>query len=299
MPPHADRPGDLQSVEVFSSLGDENRLAIVGALHEHDDATPMSFSTLYDHVDVDDTGRFNYHLSQLVPHFVAKREEGYGLTGAGRRLARAVAAGTFTDVPRLEPFAIDGRCYACDDDALEASYDDEAFAIRCRHCDELILDVHVPPTVVRGRSPSEVVDAFERWSKLQVDQARHGICPDCGGAVESAVATDVASEIEFDAAPTFTCSVCGRRAVTSVGALAARHPAVREFHDERGESLDDRRYWEIDQYVAGQHVEVRSRDPWLFCVSFHAAGDACHVEIDGTLEVVRVEIAAGEAPGDV
>jgi hypothetical protein len=74
---------DLDGVspeEAFAVLGNEIRLDIIHVLwqadpaHEYDDvsntAETISFSELRRRVDIDDNGKFNYHLSQLVPHFV-------------------------------------------------------------------------------------------------------------------------------------------------------------------------------------------------------------------------------------
>ena len=77
--PELDLDG-LTPDEAFAVLGNEIRLDIVRVLwnadaaHEYDDvsdtAETISFSELRRRVDIDDNGKFNYHLSQLVPHFV-------------------------------------------------------------------------------------------------------------------------------------------------------------------------------------------------------------------------------------
>jgi len=287
----------LDSADAFSLLGDRTRLRIVSVLHDDQTDAPIQFSAIYDRVDVGDSAQFNYHLKQLTPHFVRKvGDGGYELTAAGRRLARAVAAGTYTDSPHLDPFEIDGTCYACGENALRAAYEDETVSIDCRACGEILLEVQAPPTVVRDREPEAVVDAFDRWSRTQVRQATRGICPDCGGAVEPSIIEEVSESIEFEALAAFECTVCGRRTVTSFGGIAYQTPEVEQFHHRRGEPLRDRPYWEVPQYVTGDHVRVVSRDPWSVRVSFFADGDACHVEIDGDLEVAKIEIVPGESP---
>lgn len=294
----SDKGRAVDPADAFSLLGDETRLEIVAALQDASPDTPVQFSTLYDRVDLRDTAQFNYHLKRLRPQFVSRSDDGYDLTEAGRRIARAIAAGIYTDAPRIEPFEIDGRCYACDDDALWASYEDERFVIDCRGCGELVLKVSVPPSVVYGRDPEDFLEAVDDWSRLQVEQARRGVCPDCGGAVDPSVTERVHETIPFDAVARFDCTVCGRRVMTSFGGLAYRHPAVRAFHRRRGELLEERPYWEVGQYVAGDGVRIRSRDPWRIRVSFFATGDACRVEIDGDLEVVRTEVVPDGAPAD-
>lgn len=283
----------VDPADAFSLLGDPSRLQIVTALQEAVDAAPVAFSTLYDAVDVDGTSRFDYHLDELVPHFVDRSEEGYDLTAAGRRVARAVAAGTYTDAVRLAPVAIDGECYACGDAALSAAYGGERFRVDCSACGEDVLAIRVPPSVVRGREPREAVDAVERWSRTQVDQATRGLCPTCGGAVEPAVVEDLGAAVDPDVAAAYDCTVCDRQVLTSFGALAAREEAVVEFLAERGRAPTDGRYWERDAWVSGEPVAVDSRDPWRVRVTVQADGDDCRVTFDGDLEVVDVTVADG------
>lgn len=295
--PNGDNDGDPDGTEgspvaadVYALLADETRVEILGVLHEVPMEPPVSFSTLYDHVEASDTAQFNYHLKQLTPQFVTKREAGYELSAAGRRLARAVTAGIYTEIPRIEPFDLEGHCYACGAAALRGAYEDEQFTIDCTACGELVLGVRVPPTLARGRTPAAFVTAFEEWSRMQTAQASRGLCPDCGGAVDASVTDDVHETITFEAVVAYDCTVCGRRAMTSFGSVASFHPEVQQFHEARGTSIRDRPYWEVDQFVTGDHVDVLSRDPWRVRVSFFADGDACHVELDGAANVVDVDV---------
>lgn len=275
------------SAAVFSLLGDERRLKIVAALHE---GAPLSFSELYERVSFDDSGQFNYHLSQLRPHFVTKRDGAYVLTAAGQRIARAVAAGFYTDAPEVPPFAVDGECTVCGESSLVASYADERVAIECAACGEPVLRVSVPPSLFRERDPEAALEAFERWSTSQVSQAREGLCPDCGGWIERAVTWTPPEETPFSVLPTFNCGVCGRRVVTSFGALAARDPRVQAFHERHGVNLDDRHYWEIEQFVTDEHDEILSEEPLRVRVTFEAGDEICRVVLDADHEVRDIEI---------
>lgn len=288
----ADEPADVDAADAFSTLGHPLRLEIVTALHEHSGDSPLAFSSLYEQVDAEDTASFNYHRDRLVPHFVSKTADGYELTAAGERIARAVTAGTYTDAPRVEPFDLDGRCYRCGAAALRGSYEDERFRVDCLDCDGTVVAVAVPPSLVRGREAGAFADAFDRWARFQVEQARQGICPDCGGAVEPSVVENTHDTISFDHLARFECTVCGRTVVTSFGALAAEESAVKAFHRRRGDSLESRPYWEIPQYVSAEHVDVVSRNPRLFRVTFVSDGDACLVDVDGNLDVVGVDVVA-------
>jgi len=83
------------SEDAFQALASDVRLAVLVHLLRAEGAP--SFSALQSAVGSDSSAGFAYHLRQLDGRFVRKTGEGYELTPAGRRAARAVLAGTFTD----------------------------------------------------------------------------------------------------------------------------------------------------------------------------------------------------------
>jgi len=103
-------PATVDAEDAFSLLGESLRLDIIRVLWEAGRGNPVRFSNLYDHIDVSDSSRFNYHLQQLIPHYVRKSEEGYRLTEAGERIVRAVNAGTYTEYTEMEDFDVRGTC---------------------------------------------------------------------------------------------------------------------------------------------------------------------------------------------
>mgnify|MGYP006896978699 CR=1 FL=1 len=60
-----------------------------------------SFSELRRQTGVDDNGKFSYHISKLIPHFVRQTDDGYRLSGAGKRIARTVIAVSGADEAML------------------------------------------------------------------------------------------------------------------------------------------------------------------------------------------------------
>lgn len=285
------------SANVFSLLGDETRLEILAILSESQSSV-VSFSTLYEHVGMEDSGQFNYHLSQLVPKFVAKTDEGYRLTSAGRRIARAVEAGYYTESAVIDPFDIEGVCLFCEQRALQASYTDEQFHIGCTACDESILDVFAPPSLVRGRTPAQALAAFERWSNGRVQQAhRHELCPYCGGPIERTLRTDLEKD-RYDVLPAFECKVCTGTVTTSFGALAVADPVVEAFERSRDVQDRNRNYWEREQFVTEHHTTILSEEPWRVEVAFPATEEICRVVIDDQHRIVRTELETrdGQSP---
>ena len=222
-----DTPDRLSPDDAFAVLGDETRLAILRALGEADG--PVAFSELYDAVDVDDSGQFNYHLDRLVGHFVRKIESGYHLREPGRRVVEAVLSGAVTETPTLERTPVDQACEYCGS-TLEAQWRAGSVELYCTGCagkygrrhdagdagdaDEGYLGrLTLPPAGIRGRGPDEIVRTAWTWTNLEVLAFASGICPRCSATVEY----DLSVCEDHDAAEGL-CPACDRHHAISVGA---------------------------------------------------------------------------------
>jgi len=315
----------LSPDEAFATLGDETRIAILRALGEADGS--LGFTDLYDEVDVDDTGQFNYHLGELRGTYVEEHDGEYVLTNAGFELAGALRAGTFgatDDLERRE--RIDRTCHACDD-ALEAVYEDGYLRLACPTHGP-VLAATLPPAAVRGRDVETVVDLARVHSADIVNRVQAGGCPHCWGrAGFTAPATpsreylahhwpddadgsapdapadrsergddghpgDESNPLEQVVAEA-ACDDCGLRFWLPVSVVVADHPAVVAYyhdHGRQGDALDL-------PHVDGENGAVVDTDPVRIDVDVHAPGadDALVVTVDGTAEVVstRSEPADG------
>jgi len=89
---------EADPTDALAVLGDETRIAILRALAEAEQ--PLPFTELRRRADIDDAGRFNYHLSKLREYFVREEDGGYTLRHAGSRVvAAAGVAGNVPDEP--------------------------------------------------------------------------------------------------------------------------------------------------------------------------------------------------------
>lgn len=196
----------LSAEEAFGILGNEVRIDIVrtlweaGAVHEYDDVTDTArtipYSTLRQRVDVDDNGRLNYHLSRLRPHFVRRTDDGYRLSGEGRRIARtviSVAGPTRVDLGD----DLDRACPLCGAD-LAAAYDDGWLRVRCPECDGLFGDrapdgaifyASYPAGAVGDRPAGEAVRTGFYRCMLDIAATVRDVCPACWGPIASSVDT--------------------------------------------------------------------------------------------------------------
>lgn len=102
--------------EVFRLLSDEIRLDVLRtvAVAQRDELrtgeTDLSFSDIYERVDVDNTSKLSYHLGELTGTFLRKHDGGYAFTHAGERLVRFVLAENYLRPPDFGPVEVEGDC---------------------------------------------------------------------------------------------------------------------------------------------------------------------------------------------
>lgn len=223
MPTEIDLDG-LTPDEAFSVLGNEIRLNIIRVLwnadaaHEYDDvsdtAETVSYSELRRRVAVEDNGKFNYHLSQLVPHFIRQTPDGYRLSGAGKQIARTVIAVSGPEsVEYLADFEHD--CPVCGV-PLTAEYEDQWLRISCTGCDGLFGDkapdgaiffTNYPAAGLTDRSPDEAFATGFYRCMLDIAYLMRDVCRECAGSITSSVSVCDAHEPHGGD----TCGTCGTR----------------------------------------------------------------------------------------
>ncbi|MFC7098392.1 winged helix-turn-helix domain-containing protein [Halobaculum marinum] len=301
---HAD-DADLAPAEAFALLGNETRIEILQALHEatieRGDDTPIQFSELYDRVDLDDSAHFNYHLKQLLDHFVRKVEcdpdesgataddcvEGYEFRTPGWKVVRSVFAGTFTGRSELGPFDAPGTCYECGG-ALEARYANELLTIACADCGRTPVNYPFPPGGLADRTPAEFLDAFHHHVRHHYCLAADGVCPECMGRVETTLGTDTAVPGQ-DVVVEHVCGRCDNRLTSAVGVNLLDTAPVLTFFSERGVDLTTDPFWTHPWTVSDVHTTVVSTDPLRIRLDLPCAGDVIRVTVDETLKVLDAE----------
>lgn len=194
----------LSPDEAFAVLGNEIRLDIIRVLwradaaHEYDDvsdaATTISFSELRRQVDIDDNGKFNYHLSQLSPHFVRKTDDGYRLSGAGKQIARTVIAVSGGDHVDFSTH-LEADCPLCDA-PMTAAYEDQWIRVSCTECDGVFGDKapegsvffsSYPAAGLTDRSPDEALASGFYRCILDITYMMRDICRECAGSISTSV----------------------------------------------------------------------------------------------------------------
>ncbi|WP_121821599.1 winged helix-turn-helix domain-containing protein [Halostella salina] len=245
----------------FEALGSEPRLRALRALVDDEGRpTSRSFSELFEATDVDTTAGFSYHLRQLTDRYVRKDEESYELTYAGLRVARAVAAGTYTESVDSDPIPLDDDCPLCGEAALVATVADNVTTVACDACDRAVLELPFPPSG-HDTHGDDLPRAFDVHHRHRIAGFSEGVCPECGGAV------DAEAEAAGDPGPavaTFTCEACGARLRCPVTLATLNHPAVVAFYHDHGRDVRDRPLWNVgDEW----RERVVSEEPWCVRVT--------------------------------
>ena len=229
--------GETSSVDVFELLGDETRVEILRALlaARRDSADPhLSFTELKDAAGVRDTGRFNYHLNQLLGTLVVDTEEGYRLSSFGFRLFARLSAGLSEPDPGIEPVPLPGDCPECGA-ALRAAPDGNQFQLVCVEDHTLNEGLLGTPRAVADRDPETAATALATINTQATELGVSGICPSCHGRTEGGIEWFEAHGYRYRA----PCTDCGNQFATTVGDCVATHPEVVSFLADHG--VDARR----------------------------------------------------------
>lgn len=311
---------DLDGVaanEAFAVLGNEIRLDIVrvlwqaDAVHEYDDvsdaAGTMSFSALRRQVDVDDNGRFNYHLSRLTPAFVRRTDDGYRLSGAGKQIARTVIAVTSpedidvsTDLDRDCPL-----CHA----PMTATYEDQWLRVRCTECGGMFGDEAPAQSVFRSSYPAAgltdrtadeaLTTAFYRCM-LDITYLMRDVCRECAGAISASVSVCDAHRLQergpcsscgtrFPVWAELRCDTCGFAKRLPVEPFLMGLTPVIGFLDAQGIDVLAPAFEEIVDLLRTRVDTTVEAEPFRVSTTFEGDATSLTVTVDDELNVVALD----------
>lgn len=294
-------PGRVdKSIEAFDLLSDELRLDILRALGEAmagEDEVPMSFSELQRRVGVQDNGRFNYHLTQLVDRFVEKTDGGYELRPPGISVYQAIISGAYTDEADVDPTRIEGEfCNDCEA-AGEAWYENNHFHLGCAECGKLIIHYPIPPGSFDRDDPESMLTAGSAWVLRDHVTARQGVCPYCAGVVETTLSGDESrmeelSERKYTGVVSFSCRRCSWALHCNPPFAICPDPVVVSFFSRHGIDVFARHPWAT---YSDAEEQVLSRDPWRVEVRYLAGDEELRLVVGEHAEILDVVDAPLEA----
>jgi len=303
---------DADPTDAFAVLGNEVRMAALRALLAAErEASPdadaaLTFSELFEATPADETAGFAYHLRQLTDRFCRQTDdERYVLTYAGREVARAIRAGTYTDSVDVDPIPVDDPCPFCGETDLVARGTDNYVAIGCEACDRPTLTLPFPPGGHHGHARENLLEAFDRHHRHRLALLADGVCPECSAPAEARVgyrddetAVDGgesgadATEAQDAAAGSvsrrpqvaFDCEHCGCQLRSPVTLAVLEHPAVVAFYHRHGVDVRDRPLWNVGEEWGERVV---SEEPWCVRASTRLDGDVLSLFVAENLDVVE------------
>lgn len=306
----------LPPEDAFSALGNEVRMEILRILGEADE--PMSFSDLRSTVGIDDPGRFNYHLTQLIGHFVTQSDDGYELKRPGQHIIEAVLAGAVTEAPVLESTEVDWACHFCESTPIYLEYREGQLGAFCSECSGMyggegdgentgilpaerqrLWYAELPPPAIQNRSPEEIVEAAGRWAGAEIVTRATGMCPKCAATIQETLevcADHVQSDglcpncnRKFAALHRSWCTNCIDDAEVMMGSVLARNLEFRAFMIDHGFDPIVPRSAGFRKMFYNHTEEILSYDPPKLRFTFSVENETISLTVDDTIEVVDVE----------
>lgn len=292
-PPDVSSTESIEPAAAFSLLGNELRVDIIRELGAANDGTRiqgLSFAELRQRCGVRDSGRFNYHLQELVDTFVYEDDGEYRLLYPGVLLYEAMQSGSLTDRLRVEPFALGRDCSDCGA-GLEGSYRDSLFEVSCPECGRQEMKYTLPPGALRTDDPEQVARAAHVYARRDVMAVFEGVCPVCGGAVGHEIVPEGEGTSKLERgvpgpAAVHGCVDCSKFFTTSVAMPLVYHPAVVSFFHDHGTNVLSAPPWELG-FRDEEVTTLESTDPVRARVELEAGDEALTLTVDGDLSVVE------------
>ena len=304
----ADTDGSTEPADAFARLGNETRLSILDVLHDRlsvgdrSDYT-VTYTELREAVGEEDSGKFGYHLNQLLGEFVEKRPGGYAIQYPGKELVRTVESGAVEPASSGESGPTDATCFLCEA-PVSVSYVDGYVSARCTECDGA-LDFDFTPEGALSSLPvpaGAVGEAVETAPRELLDRVHgrfchrsrmfgDGTCPRCSGPATASIRVcpdhDAGDgpcrecRTVLPATVRTTCEVCGEDGISPGGCVVSHRAPFRDALADAGvEGLGFEAFGTM--FAWPLTATERDGDPAL---AFDLPGGPDRVVVDGDLAV--------------
>lgn len=302
------------TTEAFEILGSETRLSILLALWEayepFSGENSITFSELYNHVNLQDTGHFTYHLDKLVGPFVEQTDEGYSLTTRAKQILHAVLAGTLSEHRTFEDELIEAECDRCGA-PLVIDYRDSVLVERCTSCKGrwwnpdtptgLLKSLYRPPVGLKNRTPQEFHRHGNTRDRYQFMSMLEGVCPDCSGTVDTTIYVCEDHDLQdgtvcehcrsfWEMRLHYVCKVCKHNMKTAPFAPIHTELRVKAFYQKHGidpdELYDLSAIPEIHETI--EEMTVMSEDPLEILITIAIDGDQIQMTLNEEGRVIDV-----------
>lgn len=252
----------IDPVAAFACLGNETRLSILRELYEAVRNTdgpgqrPVPYSELQESTGVADSGKFNYHLTELRDQFVSKVDGGYVLEQTGTTVVKIVLRSFAVDEVSFEPTETDADCPRCGG-TVAVSYADEHVTTQCLDCSGVVASPHFsdgtistlvfPPAGVADRPREELLSVVHQRYELHCAAMASGQCPTCGGVIDHEFVTCEDHDADglcrncgltTSVVSSLSCQYCGHARLSPVAFTQTDSPVVTAALDAAGANGD-------------------------------------------------------------
>jgi hypothetical protein len=292
---------DRSATGIFSLLSDKTRVDILRAIAvaqyelERAGAGPaeLSFSEIYDRVEVENTSKLSYHLGELTGIYLRKNDDGYALSHAGERIVRFLLSGNYEPPDSFGPEPVSGTCLFCGEEALEASLPNQFFRVDCTACEMQVAGQPITPAQVKTWDTDALIRSVKLRSVEDYRQVRRGLCPECGARVSADVKRVPESPLpDADSLlVTSQCEECLRRYNSPLTISVVYHPASVAVHWDRGIDVTSKSIWEFSERVHGGDwtSEQVASEPEEYEVTLRYGDDAVRFLLDSSASVTDTE----------
>lgn len=239
----------------FKVLASDLRLRILGTLVDVAEQEGLTFTELYDAVDTTNTSQFSYHLNELTDQYVQKKEPGYVISDAGRRIVQSVKAGEYTLRPEFDPIAIETHCPYCSATSAEAIYDGRLATIQCLSCENTFLRYDLRPGHVANRDSLQALKAADRQMRAELHSALDEVCQRCGGSIKLEVLTRKNSD-PATVLVVFECQQCRTTLSAPLEVVLLHHPKVVSHYWSDNINVHTTPTWELLSEISDWDVEL-------------------------------------------
>jgi hypothetical protein len=275
--------------EVFSALGNQVRIEILRSFLEADRSGDgvLSFTEIYDTLQIKSTSQLSYHLDRLDGPFLQKTDDGYALTLAGDRIVRAILSGTYSEKPHFDPIRIEGVCAECGPTTLRAEHRNVDLVVCCPTCESPVVTYDLLPAEIVDRTSIEVLKSCDRRVHQAYATALRGTCSLCGGKTDIEI-TEATADRPVDVDCLIQCRRCHYPVHAPLSVSLCYHPEVITFYWERGLNILEVPFWRIHEYLDEWAIEVTGTEPLRAHVAAGFAGDELSLSIDEGLDVSQL-----------
>ncbi len=292
---------------MLALLSDESRVDILRAVAvaqseqapSNSGVVPLSFSAIYERVEIENTSKLSYHLGELAGTYLRKVEDGYAFTHAGEQIVRFILAENFRRPPDIDGIETEGMCLFCGETQLEAGLDDQYFVVRCPSCDRPVTGYVVTPAQARARSGRALLESLKRKQATEFGLVQEGICPECAGEIRTEVLDANEQSLPGDVPVSYftidECETCLRRYSGPLTYSAAFRPPSIAFHWDRGVDILGTGWWELHRYLREGRwsAERIATDPVEYRVELRHEDAMLRVFLDAAARTTRTERVRG------